>query len=299
MYVSVIIPTYNDWHILSLCVEALAIQSYPRESFEVIIVNNNADDTVPDDFLLPVGFKLIAERKPGSYAARNAGIRQAKGEIIGFTDSDCIPDKNWIKNAVDYFKNNKTCTRIAGNVSVFFNSSKPTKAELFDKVYAFPQRLYVTNSGAAVTANMFTYKKLFDTVGFFDENLMSGGDILWGKMACKANKQIDYVENVIVKHPATKTLPHLTKRAKRYAGGTVQNYQRHKYKGVSFFRFLGGLRSRISRIKNVYEKNVDHGIEKNLNYFEQLTLVMLKNYLICVRAIELFRVHMGKKPNRA
>lgn len=298
MFVSIIIPTYNDWHLLARCLRALACQSYPREHFEVIVVNNEPTSIMPKNFDLPTGFHLITEKKPGSYAARNAGIKKAAGDIVGFTDSDCIPDTNWIKNAVDYFNKNKSCTRIAGQVSVFFASSTPTKAELFDKVYAFPQRLYVASSGAAVTANMFTYKQVFDKVGFFDENLMSGGDILWGKIACKANNQIDYVEEVMVKHPATKTISHLTKRARRYAGGTIQNYQNHGSKGISFFRFLSSLRSRIRHIKYVYEKNVDHGIEKELTSFETLSIFMLKNYLICVRAIELFRVHMGKKPNR-
>src|SRR3954452_20493964 len=126
--VSIIIPTYNDWKRLSLCVNALADQSYSKDKFEVIIVNNNPADTIPANFILPDNAIIITEEAPGSYAARNAALRMAKGEIIGFTDSDCIPDPNWIKNAVDYLESNSTCSRIAGKIAVFFETSNPTAA---------------------------------------------------------------------------------------------------------------------------------------------------------------------------
>lgn len=93
-YVTIIIPAYHDWYRLSLCLNALAKQTYPHNKFEVIIINNDADDQVSADFVLPENCKIIVEEKSGSYAARNTGLKIAKGEIIGFTDSDCIPNYN-------------------------------------------------------------------------------------------------------------------------------------------------------------------------------------------------------------
>jgi cellulose synthase/poly-beta-1,6-N-acetylglucosamine synthase-like glycosyltransferase len=298
-YVSVIVPTYEDWDLLVHCVNALSNQSYPKERFEVIIINNNAPQATPKNLSFPDNFKLIAEEKPGSYAARNTGLRVAKGEIIGFTDADCIPHKDWIKNAVDYFEENKSCSRIAGNISVFCESRKPTKAELFDKFYAFPQKSYALDMGTSVTANSFTYKHVFDKVGMFDEGLMSGGDILWGKLAHRASYKIDYVENVIVEHPAIKTLGLLTKKAKRYAGGTVQSYAEHQSKTENLFRFLYNLKSRLRNMKYVYIKRKEGGAcLKELNAIDRINIALIKYYLICVRACEIFRVQMGKKPNR-
>jgi cellulose synthase/poly-beta-1,6-N-acetylglucosamine synthase-like glycosyltransferase len=299
-FISIIIPTYKEWHLLIHCINALTNQTYPKEKFEVIIINNDASQTAPDDFLLPENFKLIVEENPGSYAARNAGLKIAKGEIIGFTDSDCIPDKDWIKNAVDYFKNNATCSRIAGYISVF-TSSNPTKAELFDKFYAFPQHSYVAEFGACVTANMFTYRYVFDKVGFFNATLMSGGDILWGKLAHQANYKIHYVEHVVVKHPATKTLPQLIKRAKRYAGGTVQTYSKNKSRVANFIKFLYNLRYRLkSRINTIYIKSEAlNAMEKELTTIEKINIKLLRYYLLYIRIVEVLRVQMGKKPNRA
>src|SRR5690606_33493940 len=101
--ISVIIPTYHDWARLILCVEALKNQSFPQEDFEVLIVNNDPLDKVPAGFPIFPNFSIINEEKPGSYAARNSAIKIAKGEILAFTDSDCIPDKDWLQNAYRYF----------------------------------------------------------------------------------------------------------------------------------------------------------------------------------------------------
>ena len=98
-FVSVIIPVYNDADGLDKCLHSLDAQSYPRDLFEVVVVDNDSEikiDKIVKKYKQSV---LTHERKPGSYAARNRGISLAKGEIIGFTDSDCVPSKKWIENS--------------------------------------------------------------------------------------------------------------------------------------------------------------------------------------------------------
>src|SRR4051812_118153 len=113
-FVSVIIPLYRDWPRLALCIKALYEQDYKR--FEVIIINNCEEDSIPEGFYIPENFRIITEFKPGSYAARNAGIKKASGNLIAFTDSDCIPYPSWISNAVKTFEKDPTCSRIAGKI---------------------------------------------------------------------------------------------------------------------------------------------------------------------------------------
>lgn len=290
--VSIIIPTYNDWKRLSLCINALESQNFSRDMFEVIIANNNPHDHHPKDLSIPANFKIITEETPGSYAARNAALRIAKGEIIGFTDSDCIPDQNWIKNAVEHFQNNKTCSRIAGKVAIFFKSTDPTTAELYDRLFAFNQKSYVENSGTGVTANLFTYKYVFDKVGYFNDDLMSGGDFLWGTVAHKNGFKIDYVESVVVNHPARKDLSELVKKEKRVGGSQAHFLGKKNKKVFYFFKFLKELLPDLKTAKYVFI-NV-----KELSIKDRITIFSLRWYLVNIRNYEKFRVRLGKKANR-
>lgn len=104
--VSVIIPAYNCEKTIGQCLKALARQSYPRDSYEVIVVDDgsadNAAAVIKDH---PV--KYIHQENQGPAAARNNGARQAKGDIILFTDSDCVPDANWIREMIKPFEDPK------------------------------------------------------------------------------------------------------------------------------------------------------------------------------------------------
>ncbi|MBT2772713.1 glycosyltransferase [Halomonas sp. ISL-60] len=215
---SVIVPTYYDWARLRLCVIALQNQTFPKDDFEVIIVNNAPEDIPPIDFYLPNNFTIITEGKPGSYAARNAALKLAKGEIIAFTDSDCIPDPYWLEAAVKRF--DKGVERIAGKIELFFKSDNLTLVEIYEKAFAFDQEKYAKAGGAA-TANMITLAKNFKTVGFFNDTLMSGGDNEWGWRAMDKGISIEYAPEVIVNHPARADIKAMLKKRKRVLGGEV------------------------------------------------------------------------------
>ena len=290
-FVSIIIPTYNDWTRLSKCLNALAHQNYSKEKFEIIVVNNNPESHIPDDYFIPDNCSVITEGKPGSYAARNAALKLVKGEIIGFTDSDCIPENNWIANAIDYFINDKTCPRIAGNVSIFFETSNRTRAQLYDNLYAFNQKGYVDTFGTGVTANLFAYKYIFDKVGYFDETLMSGGDFLWGILANKNGYKIEYMENVIVKHPARNTLKELLKKEKRVGAGQAEFLKGHENMFLNFLEFLKQIRPRLADIKFIWSKG------KELTLANKIYICLLRRYLLSVRAYTRFRVQL-RKTNR-
>jgi glycosyltransferase involved in cell wall biosynthesis len=289
-FVTIIIPTYKDWHRLAICVTALENQTYPKENFEVIIVNNDAGDNTPGHFNVPERFQVVTEKQSGSYAARNRGLGLAKGEIIGFTDSDCIPDPDWIAKAVEYFHTNENCSRIAGKVEVFAKTGKPTTAEIYDQLYAFRQKRYVQDSGTCVTANLFSYKHVFDTVGLFDQVHYSLSDVEWGKEANKAGFRIDYVENVIVKHPA-RNWDELVKKEKRLGGGIglrLRGKQR-----FNLIKFLNEYRPRLAEFKHVFSDG------KHLNSIDKMKVLVLRHYLLGIRAYERTRVMLGKDPNRA
>lgn len=292
IFVSVITPVYNDWERLSHCVRALSEQSYPAHLYEVILVNNNPAQPVPENFFLPEGFKIIPETKPGSYAARNAGVRIARGEILGFTDSDCIPHENWIENAVDFLKNHPGYSRVAGRIELIYRSEKLTPGELYEKVYAFNQHRYVERDGTGVTANMFAYRYVFDRIGLFNGELLSGGDYEWGVRARDANFSIGYGQDVVVSHPARVSVKELVKKAKRVGGGHALFKHRLTSKVMAVLYLVNNLRPPLRSFRMVNKRG------KDLTVPQKITVLYIHYYLSVVTAWERFRVHLGKLPNR-
>ncbi|MFD1007289.1 glycosyltransferase family 2 protein [Oceanisphaera ostreae] len=219
IFVSVIIPTYHDWDRLQLCINGLSVQSYNQSWFEVIVVNNAPDD-INADFIVPENAVVIDEDKPGSYAARNAALKIAKGDVVAFLDSDCIPDSKWLEEGVKALTSSDKVERVAGKVELFFTGYPLSAAECYEKGFAFRQESNV-NKGVSVTANLFVYRQLFEQYGMFDDSLLSGGDFEWNRRASVAGSSIVYSSAAIVRHPARNSLSELLKKANRVALGSV------------------------------------------------------------------------------
>ncbi len=100
---SVIIPTYNSEDTIGMCLAALYNQSINKDEYEIILVDDGSTDNTKNivkDF--PV--RYCYQENSGPASARNKGAGLAKGEIILFTDADCVPDYNWISEMIKPFK---------------------------------------------------------------------------------------------------------------------------------------------------------------------------------------------------
>lgn len=218
-FVSVIIPTYHDWVRLQLCLNALEAQTYPQEYFEILVVNNDPEDLAPESLVLPKNCTLLEEAKPGSYAARNKALSIAKGEIYAFTDSDCQPKEDWLDVSVVFLRENPEYDRVGGNIKLFSKNKRPNWYEIYEFIFAFPQKAFVLESGMAATGNMISRKKVFNETGYFDDRLMSGGDGEWGKRADKKGFKIKYLNDCIVYHPTRRSSQEILIKNRRLVGG--------------------------------------------------------------------------------
>lgn len=221
MFVSVIIPVFNDQERLRLCLEALERQTYPRQCYEIIVVDNASVEDIKDVVNEFSQVKYAFEPQPGSYAARNKGISQAKGEVIAFTDSDCIPDVDWIQQGVNRLQSIDNCGLVAGRIDLFFrNPEHPTAVEIYESIEMnFSQEENIEKSHFGVTANLFTFKHVIDKVGCFNCTLKSGGDREWGQRVFEAGYQQIYANDVLISHPARHSFSQLRKRVARFTGG--------------------------------------------------------------------------------
>ncbi len=106
--VSVIIPSYNRKSELGQLLSALAGQTLPHRSFEVIVVDDGSDDGTREwlaDHASGFGFSCawFAQEHQGPGAARNRGMRHAAGDIFAFIDTDCIPQPDWLEQLIRPF----------------------------------------------------------------------------------------------------------------------------------------------------------------------------------------------------
>ncbi len=98
-YVSVVVPTLSRPGPLISCLDALAAQSYPRERYEVIVVDDGGRDPLDElihRYVDTLSITLLHQANAGPGAARNAGAVRARGELIAFTDDDCEPTSDWL-----------------------------------------------------------------------------------------------------------------------------------------------------------------------------------------------------------
>ncbi len=95
MRFSIVIPAYNEAEVLPQTLASLRRLGYPKEDYEVIVVDNNSKDQTPG-VANKLKAKVIFEPTPGTNFAREAGRKAASGEIVAFLDADSEPPKDWL-----------------------------------------------------------------------------------------------------------------------------------------------------------------------------------------------------------
>src|SRR5690606_4035458 len=112
-FVSIVVPAYNAAGTLAACLDALHAQSYPRDCYEVIVVDDaSTDETV--QIARRAGAQVVAEGKLGKSGVRNRGAQEARGEIVLFTDADCEPLPTWVETMVAPFRRDPEVVGVKG-----------------------------------------------------------------------------------------------------------------------------------------------------------------------------------------
>ena len=96
---SVVVPTYERPTLLARCLAALARQDYPRDRFEVVVVDDGSTRPLADTMPVPpadLAVSIVRIRNAGAAGARNAGAAAARGRWLAFTDDDCRPTPAWL-----------------------------------------------------------------------------------------------------------------------------------------------------------------------------------------------------------
>ncbi|HAV43320.1 TPA: family 2 glycosyl transferase [bacterium] len=168
---SVIIPTYNRGNLLKLVLEALFKQDYPKDRYEIIVVDDGSTDNTEgliDSFDKPTNFSYIRLSRSGIAKARNIGIREARGETIVFIDSDLFVTPSFLREHMKFQEGDNKII-VQGPVIHTYNLENP-----------FIESPKITDLSQAffVGGNVSIKKKYLVEAGLFDEDFKYGWDDL-------------------------------------------------------------------------------------------------------------------------
>lgn len=236
--ISVVVPVLNAEQYLRGCLNALLSQQINNERYEVIVVDNGSTDetwTIIQSYG-PAIRGLRELRIQSSYAARNAGVRASRGELIAFTDADCVPDKTWLRQLTGSF-DNRAVGCVAGEVLPFDPATAVEKFSAQAGILRQRKTLNHHYRPYAQTANVAYRRKIFEQVGLFNSSLKSAGDadFCW-RMQEQTAWGLCLNDAAMVQHRHRTTIRELWKQYVRYAQGTNALEQlypgyRHPFRG--------------------------------------------------------------------
>lgn len=210
--VSIIVPARNEENNIGVLLKNLTQQDYPKENYEVIIVDDNSTDKTAEivtDFIKQHpkhDFKImhLSEENPESAYKKKAiskAIEASRGELIITTDADCRVNKNWLRSFVSFYLTEKP-QMIVGPVC-FHNESS-----IFEKMQSFEFLSLIAITAGAIRinrpimcngANLAYEKTAFYTVGGFGNDKFSSGDDVFLLLKIKqqfGNKAVKFLKNL-------------------------------------------------------------------------------------------------------
>jgi glycosyltransferase involved in cell wall biosynthesis len=285
---------WNDSGRLQGCLRALEEQTYPGHLYEVIVVDNDSEKAVGDVVVPYARVRVVQEGRPGSYAARNTGVTHARGEIIAFTDSDCIPAHDWLERGVAHLTHQDGCAVIAGRIEIFPRSpEQPNAVEQYEMLVALAQREFVRNYKFGATANLFTFREVFEQAGPFLAEVKSGGDLEWGRRVVGSGYRLDYADNVRVFHPARASFSQLYSKIVRVTGGL---HDLKRLKGRTYLEFDRRLLLELlPPVKAIARTLHEPRLRRNRDRIKVCAVLLFVRY---VQAFEKLRLSFPKLWNR-
>jgi len=222
--VSVIVPVKNGAAHIGELLDSLVHVDYDRDMLEIIVVDGNSTDNTRE-IVSQYPVKLLLEERPGLNAARNTGIKNSSGEIVAFTDADCIIPKDWVSKIVDNFRDPQVGC-VGGSVIGYYDGflSRYSDESFIPVMRIFRKREVLDSvkppQKYPAGCNMAFKREALEKVGLFDESIKYGFDEdELVERICRGGYKMVLDPNVLVRHKHRPALKELLKQNFNYGRG--------------------------------------------------------------------------------
>jgi glycosyltransferase involved in cell wall biosynthesis len=249
---SIVVPTYRRRGSLARCLQAIEALRFPRERFEVLVVDDGSP-TPPADLVASLDrsleARLVTTRHAGPATARNTGARLARGRYLVFTDDDCMPHEDWLLSIDRWTSSRPGAFAIGGHTANVLTGNVYAAASqgIIDYLYEYfgehsrPRRFFTSN-------NLVLPREGFLQLGGFDETfaLPAAEDRDFCERWLEAGKRLQYARDVVVSHAHALDFVRFNRQHFNYGRGAFDLHRARAQRGggslaIEPLRFYAGL----------------------------------------------------------
>lgn len=184
---SVVISAYNEQEYLPKCLDAIIKQTFPRQDFEIVVVDNNSTDKTAE-IARSYGARVVPEKRQGNTFALSAGLNAAEGEVIASTDADTIVYKNWLEVIYEAFRD-KNVVGATGTVDLKIGND--FTSHIAEIIYEYFLRVNFLIGKAHFSGFNFAVRKsVLDEIGGIDDRFTMSPDVDLGLRMGKKGKVV-------------------------------------------------------------------------------------------------------------
>lgn len=195
--ISVIIPSYCSQSTIIECLQSLIIQR-TEEDFELLVVNSSIDNTyqIVKKHFPAVSF-IQLEKRAFAGTARNIGIKNAKGDILAFIDSDCTASADWLNRIESWHR--KGYETVGGSIVNVSDRNIFSRAEYPLEILEFSPNGPMREITFVSAANCSFSRDIFDKYGLFPD-IRAGEDVIFCQKIYNKHEKIIFDPDIKVFH---------------------------------------------------------------------------------------------------
>lgn len=222
---SIIIPAYNRPIKLAQCLESLAQLDYPADALEVVVVDDGSERPLAgavESYKDRLDVRLVRQANQGPAAARNFGVSQARHDFIAFTDDDCRPAPDWLRQFADQLARDPECLVGGHTVNLLLDDTFAEASQLIlDVVYDYynadPESArFFSNNNFALS------KSLYEELGGLDVRFRASEDRDFCERWLDSGRRMVYLSNALIHHSHHLSLKQYCLQHFRYGKGAFE-----------------------------------------------------------------------------